>query len=553
MQEEDNKNTCLKQKCYFYFRKVLPPSREFRVFCEMSKKQVLFSNYKIPNLMLPFIRIQDALSVLDGTNLSDVNQIFLEYITSHKFYEETIINIIRFTQIRPKNIEFYAELCKLLVSEFGTEFRDILYHYTKGHLLRALYKNDVFSIDEIKEKCTKNISQYFYFAPELGIPKEAEEIHAFGPVFSRLSVLRRDGWSSYKELLEFGYEKNTLRYSLKYDDIDFLIEATKENDWTYSKRLFSSPFEPGPTMSLLSFAGRHGSIKCFKFLLEKGVKIDQETVDAVIASGNEELFKLLQTKTKTFRRSLVTAAQYYRMETADWLLANTDVSDVFLDNLIEAGNYRIATYFASPSEIMYGIGTWTPLNRAAVNGFLSLCMFFIANGAIVNPNKPDAFTPLHAATQAGHLEVCRYFISNGANINPTDDNNNTPLYLAAQKNNDKIVELLITSGAGINLGNEEKKTALIGAAENNASAAVRTLLDNGAGVNVIDEHKRTALHYACENNNSEIIRMLVNKGAVSNYRDEEGMDAYDLCETRSARAALTGQAESGWFSWLCRI
>ena len=82
--------------------------------------------------------------------------------------------------------------------------------------------------------------------------------------------------------------------------------------------------------------------------------------------------------------------------------------------------------------------------------------------------------------------------------------------------------------------------------------SVDIILKAGANVNVIDEHRRAAVHYAAENGNCEIIRMLVEKGADYKHRDEEGMDAYDLCETRAAREALTGESQ-GWLSWLCRI
>ena len=289
----------------------------------------------------------------------------------------------------------------------------------------------------------------------MGIPREAEEIRSFGPIYTRLSLLKRDNWLLYHDLLQYGYEKNTLRYALKYDDLEFLKEATTANDWTYSKRLFPSPFEPSSSMSLLCFAAKHGSIKCFNFLIEKGAKIDQEVIDAAISSGNIELFNIIQSKSPQFRRSLVTASKYYHLDIANWLLMNTETSDIFLDNLIETGNYRVVLYFAQPSDIVYSIGTWTPLSRAAVNGFLSLCTYFIRKGAQINPKKTDAFTPLHAAAQAGYIEVCRFLVTNGANINPKDDNNNSPLYLAAQKNNYNVVDFLLSKNAPINQANEE--------------------------------------------------------------------------------------------------
>ena len=422
----------------------------------MDKKQLLFTNYKIPETMVPFVKIQDALSVLDESNFKEVLEIISKNITSETFYEELVLQIIRFTQIR-RNFQYYALLTKELFSILGSPnyFREIVYYFAKGLYLRALYLAGVFSLEDVENKCKKDISQYFYFAPELGIPRSAQEITAFGPIYTRLGVLRKDNWLLYNDLLQYGYEKNTLRYALKYDDIEFLKEATKANDWTYSKKLFSSPFEPSSPMSLLAFAAKHGSIQCFYFLLENGAKITQEVIDAAISSGNMELFKVIQSNTSQFRHSLITASKYFHMEIANWLLMNTETSDIFLDNLIETCNYRIVLYFAQPSDIVYSIGTWTPLSRAAVNGLLSLCTYFVGKGAQINPTKIDAFTPLHAAAQAGYLEVCRYLVMNGADINPKDDNNNSPLYLAAEKNNYNVVDFLLSKGAPINQGNEE--------------------------------------------------------------------------------------------------
>ena len=104
----------------------------------------------------------------------------------------------------------------------------------------------------------------------------------------------------------------------------------------------------------------------------------------------------------------------------------------------------------------------------------------------------------------------------------------------------------------MDIANEEKKTPLIVASECNSVESVRVLLSYDSNPNLIDEHMRTALHYAAENNNPEIIRMLVEKNAETRIRDDEGLDPYDLAETRAARAALSGQQGSGLLSW-CRI
>lgn len=524
----------------------------------MEKKEALFSNFRVPEKMVSVVTLQDYLNNLKQTNIDElVNFISKSFISAQ--YEEVILNIIHFAEIRSKFVQIYAMLCSMLIKILDETFKKILYRMSKGIFLRYLYIENVFTIEEIQEKCNHDFTQYFYFAPELDVPKQCEENRSFGPIYTRLYELRRDNWLLYKDLLELGFDRGTLRFALKFDDIELLKSLSSDPTFTLSKKVFPSPFENSYPMSMLAFSARYGSEHCFTWLLEKGHPFDSEVPENIIIGGNMKLFKILTEKKTVFKRELLTAAKYHRMEIADWLLVNSDNSDVFIDGLIETGNYRIILYFVTPAD-MTGpqIGTWTPISRAASKGLLSLCIYFMYLGAQINPRRRDSHTALHAAASGGFLEVCRLMVQNGAIIDARDDSGNTPLFLASQKNCLEVVQYLLSNRASVNAQNEDHRTALIAAADSGANEVLKFLLDSGANPNITDDSKRTAVHYAVENKNAEATLQLVRHGADTSLRDDEGVDAWDLCDSRQVRQALNGQEPTpggGWFGFLsyCRI
>ncbi|EAY22893.1 hypothetical protein TVAG_076400 [Trichomonas vaginalis G3] len=519
--------------------------------------QALFTNFRIPEKMVPYVNLQD---ILNGLSLSNIDNA-VKYISANftpGFYEELILNIIHFSEIRPNLVKVYSLLCSMLLTKLEPNFKPILFRLSKGIFLRYLFLEGIYSLEDIQSKCKQDLTQYFYFAPELDIPKECEEITKYGSIYKRYYELRKDNWRKYKDLLELGFDRGTLRFSLRYDDVDLLVSLSSDPTWTLSKKLFPSPFENSYPMSMLAFAARYGSERCFKWLLDKGATFDAEVPENIIIGGNMNLFNILTQKKTNFKHELVTAAKYFRMDIADWLLVNSDNSEVFISNLIESCNYRTILYFVTPQDMTDAqIGPWTPLCRAAAKGLLSLCVFFVYLGAQVNPRHKEMPTPLHACSQSGYIEVCRFMVQNGAKIDAKDDNRNTPLYIASSKNNFEIVQFLLQNKAQINTTNEDHKTALVAATESGANEVVQLLLESGADPNITDQIKRTAIHYAVENKNAEATLLLVRNGADTKLRDEEGQDPFDLCYSSQVKQALCGKEptnDSGWLSYLwCRI
>jgi len=94
------------------------------------------------------------------------------------------------------------------------------------------------------------------------------------------------------QLIEYGFQPSSIEYCLKYDVIDDLVDINILN-----QKAIWSPFEWSSKpeyLDLLSFSGFFGSIKCFKHLLLKGFKMNENTRSMVVCGGCLDLFHLCQ-------------------------------------------------------------------------------------------------------------------------------------------------------------------------------------------------------------------------------------------------------------------
>ncbi len=76
---------------------------------------------------------------------------------------------------------------------------------------------------------------------------------------------------------------------------------------------------------------------------------------------------------------------------------------------------------------------WTPLHRAASEGYVNLAELFIEHGADVDARTNTGRTPLHVAAWNGHLDIIKLLEESGADMNAQDDDGQTPLHKAAMR------------------------------------------------------------------------------------------------------------------------
>jgi cytohesin len=187
----------------------------------------------------------------------------------------------------------------------------------------------------------------------------------------------------------------------------------------------------------------------------------------------------------------------------------------------------------------------TPLEKAAINGWIKVAAFLLNHGADVNAGKSSALnlaanagnramvefllgrgadinakawqgkTPLHTAVEEGFQAVTEVLLANKADVNAQDNSGDMPLHLAAQRGQKKIVQMLLAAGAAPNAENKPGRTPLSFAVGSGSLEAVKMLLAAGANPNLKDSNDKTPLNYAIVSGSPEIIQALLGAGAAN--------------------------------------
>ena len=227
-------------------------------------------------------------------------------------------------------------------------------------LIHKLFKRGVFIFKEIEPFLIRNDTFLlcYYFRREIddfnNFIKTKDKIYPFNQSFF-------ENESYIDQLIEFGFLPSSVEYCLKYDVVDDLVGFDKLN-----QKAIWSPFEwsyQPKYDDLFSFAGYFGSIKCFKYLLMKGFKINENVLSMVVCGGCFDLYHLCQ------------------------------------------GEHYI-----------------TPILVCEASKFshLQLLVFMLENGCDINAKGEYNYTPLHRAAQYGHLSVVEYLVNQKADINSKD-------------------------------------------------------------------------------------------------------------------------------------
>ncbi|KAI0217868.1 hypothetical protein LSAT2_030329 [Lamellibrachia satsuma] len=87
---------------------------------------------------------------------------------------------------------------------------------------------------------------------------------------------------------------------------------------------------------------------------------------------------------------------------------------------------------------------YSPLHRAAYNGYTEAAQILLENGANVEAKTNDGWHPLHSACNWDQVEVAAVLLGNGASVNAQTQGGQTPLHLAARNGASRpLLELLL--------------------------------------------------------------------------------------------------------------
>lgn len=172
---------------------------------------------------------------------------------------------------------------------------------------------------------------------------------------NEMDDLVRDNWSLLKSRREAMKSGDLIIDSLFSDSIDdFQAVVSMSPNFDLNQNINESIFSPPHMFSktLMQFAARCGSVKCFKYILLNNTNFTEpdlrEAVGSAIIGGNNEIVRLLRQRGIDFKGSLGAAAKAHRNSIFHWLEAtefpvcrgaetiNNDIEAVF--GAVEACN-----------------------------------------------------------------------------------------------------------------------------------------------------------------------------------------------------------------------
>jgi ankyrin repeat protein len=197
----------------------------------------------------------------------------------------------------------------------------------------------------------------------------------------------------------------------------------------------------------------------------------------------------------------------------------------------------------------------TPLDFAIQQGFTSIAVMLITNGANLGSHKHWGDTPLHIAVSVENVEVTKLLLGANGNARRGANYQQSPLDIAVKGNSPEIVHLLIANGvnlqtqmagggtlfhvwsskgnpaiadqlsaAGLDVNAKEidGKTALHVAVVSRQRPAIQWLFDHKAEINAEDKDGLTPLHYAAKEGGKEVVQLLLDHNANVNEEDNKG-------------------------------
>ena len=144
-----------------------------------------------------------------------------------------------------------------------------------------------------------------------------------------LSSYREDDWNMFKKVTLVPYPVGSVEYAIAKDDLSVLERLVRTSDFDYDARVYESVFEINWPLqnrpSLIQFAAFWCSVKCFKFLLVNGARLEEHdyhripTAHIAIAGGNIEIIRIIDQHNIVFAGALQQAAVFHHHDLLSWI------------------------------------------------------------------------------------------------------------------------------------------------------------------------------------------------------------------------------------------
>jgi len=316
---------------------------------------MLFEKVEVPPQFEPFLLIQDSLQLLESHSISEVvNR--LENLIPEKHYQTLANEICYIPAIRPFLIDKICDFCIELSPKLGNDFKKCMKISLQFHCIPLMFRlmnKGYFTIDEIASDLIKSGSiRILVFVPAF----ETSGIDASFQIHNDYSHLKLNDNKCIKEVSEYGWEKESIGWMIKYDDEDMLLQKSSSPSFNWKEKIVWSPFEwsfQPFSKQILAVAAHFGSLKCFKQILLHIDQISQPIFLSSISGGNNEIIHICSSSINDSFGIYSASLQYRRYELFDWLISKYPQFNMNSPECIFLMNLRAFFYVYK----MYDIGS----------------------------------------------------------------------------------------------------------------------------------------------------------------------------------------------------
>ncbi|KAJ7851874.1 ankyrin repeat-containing domain protein [Mycena leptocephala] len=312
-------------------------------------------------------------------------------------------------------------------------------------------------------------------------------------------------------------------------------------------------------VKLLQNAVLRGATDEVRMLLEYGVSIENELLQAVI-HDKEELLSLLLTQSRRQNNPVLPCHEFKNRYGAALYHASWTGNEGLIKLLIEHGAdvnspckeydsvqggaaeacHALALAFGLPLE--HGPGS--ALQAAVSTGHEAVVHLLLQHGADVNAKAGKYGNVLQLASWQGHEVIARLLVEHGADLHADGGEYGSALQAASEKGHEVIVKLLLERGADATAQNG---IALRVALQTEHDSIVKLLLEHwqGPDANAIDWQDGSALQAATEQGHEAIVKLLLEHGADVNQTSFCGDSALQAASKNGREAVVKLLLEHG--------
>ncbi|EAX95117.1 hypothetical protein TVAG_033370 [Trichomonas vaginalis G3] len=367
-----------------------------------------------------------------------------------------------------------------------------------------------------------------------------------------------------EQLMHGNEDDSELAKVMMNDDLDKVLEKIQGNfDEKVNK------------LNLLDASCHYGALRCFKYFMNKEMKITESTLNLLISGGNFEIYEIVKIKRNFSHDHISRSIKYHSNEIAKDLVAQHNAYDFVLYDCVRFQNLDLLKLFYKNStknarkdafmqaaenndifaiNLLLGEGCEIPeeivstqkmnleivhllerngldflkddkgIIRGVFDGNQEVVEYLIDKGANVNARDDKGCSVLvRSCIFDFHFPIAKKLVEHGANIEEKDENGYTPLLKACSMNLVNTVEFLLSCGADAKQTTKDNETALMIATNKCGEELIDILIKNGLDLNDKDNKSNTAFFHAVKHHNKTVIERLIYHGAKIDEECENGM------------------------------